>query len=221
LPRMSCLITVRRGECALDNRVDIKALSKAYGRRKLFSDLSVTIPDRSVFTVAGPNGSGKTTLLLLVCGLIPATAGKADVVIEGRVLTAAEKRTQIGLVSTDLELYIDLSAVENLEFFCAVRGLPFTLKCAREILEFIGLPGRGRDYLRTFSAGMKQRLKYACALLHDPHILILDEPTSHLDETGLALVDTIIERQRKKGIVIMATNEPRELNYGEKTLFLA
>lgn len=205
----------------LDNRIEIKGLSKAYGRRKLCSEVTLTIPGRSVFTVSGPNGSGKTTFLLLLCSLIPATAGKVEVVIEGRVLTVAEKRAHIGLVSTDLELYDELSAVENLEFFCAVRGAPFTVKQAREMLEFIGLQGRGRDRLRTFSSGMKQRLKYACALLHNPYILVLDEPASHLDEAGAMLVNTIIERQREKGIVIMATNEPRELSYGEQTLFLA
>lgn len=205
----------------METKVEIRNLSKAYERRKLFTDVSVTIPDRSVFVVLGHNGAGKTTFLRILCGLIPATSGQVEYIIDGNILSAAEKRAQMGLVSPDLELYCELSAVENLEFFAGVRGLPFTLDKAREILEFVGLKGRGRDHVGTFSSGMKQRMKYAYALLHDPHILVLDEPTSNLDEKGVALVDTIIRRQKEKGIVIMATNEPREVSYGDQTLSLA
>jgi len=205
----------------LDNRFEIKGLSKIYGRRELFSDITVTIPDRNVFAVLGSNGSGKTTFLLLLCGLIPATAGSAELVINGKVLSASEKRRHIGLVSTDLELYGELSAFENIEFFCRVRGLPYALNRAREALEFVGLKGRGRDRIRTYSSGMKQRLKYVCALLHSPHVLLLDEPTSSLDESGVELAENLILRQREKGIVIMATNEPREIAYANQTLSLA
>lgn len=205
----------------LINKVEIKSLSKAYQRRKLFTDVTVTVPDHSVFVVLGHNGAGKTTFLRILSGLIPATSGQVEFTVGGNVLAAKEKRAQLGLVSPDLELYADLSAMENLEFFSGVRGLPFSLDRARELLEFVGLKGRGRDYVGTYSSGMKQRIKYAYALLHDPYVLILDEPTSNLDEVGVALVDTIIKRQRQKGIVIMATNEPREVAYADQTLSLA
>ena len=84
----------------------------------------------------------------------------------------------------------------------------------------MGLKGRGHDFVHTYSSGMKQRLKYAYALLHQPHILILDEPTTNLDEAGVALVDSVIRRQRERGIVIMATNEPEEVAYGDQTFTL-
>lgn len=202
-------------------QVAIKNLSKAYQKRKLFTDVSVTIPNQSVFVILGHNGAGKTTFLRILCGLVPATSGQVEITVNDKVLTVQEKRSQIGLVSPDLELYGDLSAVENLEFFAGVRGLPFTLARARELLEFVGLAGRGRDLLATYSSGMKQRMKYAYALLHDPQILVLDEPTTNLDEAGVALVDSIIRRQRERGIVIMATNEPREVSYGDQTFSLA
>lgn len=202
-------------------RVEIRNLSKAYHVRKLFTDVNITIPDRSVFAVLGHNGAGKTTFLRVLCGLIPATSGQVDYIIKDKKLTPAEKRAQLGLVSPDLQLYDELTAVENLEFFSEVRGIPFTLDRAREMMEFVGLKGRGHDYVGTYSSGMKQRMKYAYALLHDPHILVLDEPTSNLDEVGVALVDSIIKRQKEKGIVIMATNEPREVSYGDQTLSLA
>ena len=132
----------------------------------------------------------------------------------------AQKRMQLGLVSPELRLYEGLSAVENLEFFCAVRGLPFSLLRARELLEFVGLAKRGRDFVGNFSSGMKQRLKYACALWHRPHILVLDEPTSHLDEKGAQLVEQIILEQRRRGMVVLATNEPAEVKFGDQSLVL-
>jgi heme exporter protein A len=189
--------------------------------RKLFMDINVIVPDRSVFVVLGHNGAGKTTFLRVLCGLIPATSGEVVFTLDGKSLSPSEKRAQIGLVSADLELYGDVRAVENLEFFSGVRSLPFTLDKARELLELVGLKGRGNDYVRTYSSGMKQRMKYAYALLHDPYILVLDEPTTNLDEKGVALVDSVIRRQREKGIVIMATNEPREVSYADQTLSLA
>ncbi|MBS4022135.1 MAG: ABC transporter ATP-binding protein [Dethiobacter sp.] len=204
----------------MDNLVEIKKLSKAYRYRKLFTDISTVISDRSVFVVLGHNGSGKTTLLRIACGLISATSGRIDIIMGGKPLSPGERRAQIGLVSPDLELYGELTALENLEFFSGVRGLPYSREKARELLEYVGLKGRGIDYVGTYSSGMKQRMKFAYALLHDPHILVLDEPTSNLDEEGIAMVDNVIRRQRERGIVIMATNEPREVSYADQTLNL-
>lgn len=205
----------------MENKIEVKGLSKAYGFRKLFSNLSFEIPDRSVFAVLGHNGSGKTTMLRIICGLIPATAGQVNIIRNGKVLSRGERRAVLGLVSPELELYGELTALENLEFFSRVRGLPYDRKKCGELLASLGLKGRGHDLVGTFSSGMKQRMKYACALLHDPDILVLDEPTTNLDEEGLSLVDGIIRRQRQKGIVVMATNEPREVSYADQTLRLA
>ena len=203
------------------NRIEIQGLGKAYNDRWLFRDLDITIPDNSVLAVQGPNGAGKTTLLAVLCGLIAASSGHVNVVLGGRQLSKAERRMHLGLVSPDLKLYDGLSAVENLEFFCTVRGLPFSLPRARELLEFVGLAKRGRDFLGNFSSGMKQRLKYACALWHRPHILVLDEPTIHLDEKGAELVEQIILEQRGRGMVVLASNEPAEIKFGDQTLVLA
>ena len=205
----------------MQNQVEFRKLSKAFRYRKLFSDISTIIPDHTVFVVLGRNGTGKTTLLRIICGLIPATAGRVEVTLGGRLLTPGERRAQFGLVSPDLELYGELTALENLEFFSGVRGIPFSREKARELLEFVGLKGRGQDYVGTYSSGMKQRMKFAYALLHKPHILVLDEPTSNLDEKGIEMVDKVIKAQREQGIVIMATNEPREVSYADQTLTLA
>ncbi|NLP36423.1 MAG: ABC transporter ATP-binding protein [Firmicutes bacterium] len=201
-------------------QVKVHNLTKAYRHRLLFRNLSFIIPDQSVFVLLGRNGAGKTTFLRILCGLVPASAGQVEITVDGKILMPQEKRTHLGLVAPDLELYGELSAVENLEFFAGVRGIPFSLTKARDLLDFVGLRGRGHDLVHTYSSGMKQRLKYAYALLHEPKILVLDEPTTNLDEDGVQLVDSIIERQRRRGIVIMATNEPREVSYGDQTLSL-
>jgi heme exporter protein A len=215
------VLFVTSGGDLLQNGVEIRKLSKAFHYRKLFSDINTIIPDRTVFVVLGNNGSGKTTLLRIMCGLIPATSGRVEVTLGGKLLTPGERRAQFGLVSPDLELYGELTALENLEFFSGVRGLDFSRDKARELLEFVGLKGRGKDYVGTYSSGMKQRMKFAYALLHDPHILVLDEPTSNLDAKGIDMVDSVISAQRERGIVIMATNEPREVSYADQTLTLA
>jgi len=205
----------------LGNRIEVRNLGKAYSRRPLFADISLTIPDRTALVVHGPNGSGKTTFLHLLCGLIPSTTGKVDVYLHGRALSPGERRRALGLVSPDLRLYDDLTAAENLAFFSAVRGFAYSADEARGVLERVGLKVRGHELLRTFSAGMKQRMKYACALWHRPHILLLDEPTSNLDAAGVALVWDIVEQQRSRGIVVIATNEREELRYGDQTLVFA
>jgi len=203
------------------NRIEVRGLGKAYHNRWLFRALDLTIPDNSVLVVQGPNGAGKTTFLSIMCGLVAASSGGISIVLEGRQLSQGERRRQLGLVSPELKLYDGLSAVENLEFFSTVRGLPFSLPRARELLALVGLGTRGRDFVGNFSSGMKQRLKYATALWHHPHILVLDEPTSHLDEKGAQLVEQIIYEQRGRGIVVLATNEPREVKFGDQAIVLA
>lgn len=205
----------------LENRIEIRGLSKTFHHRKLFENINLTLPDLTVLVVHGPNGSGKTTFLHLLCGLVPATAGKAEMFLQGRALSAAEKRQALGLVSPDLRLYDDLTVFENMQFFSTVRGHTCTKAQAKQVLERVGLRARGHELYRTFSAGMKQRLKYACALWHEPHFLLLDEPTSNMDEAGVALVGDIVACQRNRGIVIVATNEREELRLGDQILTFA
>ena len=205
----------------MQSTVVVKNLTKAYRYRKLFSNLSFVVENNTVFAVLGHNGAGKTTLLRIICDLVPATSGRVEITVDGRTIDAAQRRATLGLVSPDLELYGELTALENLEFFAGVRGLRFSREKARDLLEYVGLKGCGQDFVSTYSSGMKQRLKYAYALFHAPRILILDEPTSNLDSNGVALVGQIIRRQRERGMVIMATNDYREVSYADQTLSLA
>jgi heme exporter protein A len=107
-----------------------------------------------------------------------------------------------------------------MRFFAEVRGLRRTKAELEALLEEVGLGGRGGDLLAAYSSGMVQRLRYAYALLHRPAVLLFDEPTATLDERGAALVEQVIARQRERGIAVVATNDPRELRWGDYVLRL-
>ncbi len=119
------------------------------------------------------------------------------------------------MVSPDLTVYDEMSAIENLRFFAQVRGLGAGPELAKSLLDRFGLGGRGRDLVGAYSSGMKQRLKYAFALMHDPPLLLLDEPTANLDERGIALVHDTIAQARLSKCIVIATNEPEEVRLGD------
>jgi heme exporter protein A len=206
----------------MGNRLEVRLenLSKAYRYRPVFSGLWASIQAGETLVITGPNGSGKSTLLRIICGLTPPTRGQVRLVVEGRPVERSERRRYLGLVAPDLALYDELTALENLEFFARLRGLRLDLAGLRQRLAGVGLAGRGRDLVGTFSSGMKQRLKLAQALLHQPPVLLLDEPGSNLDEAGRALLSQMIAAQRQRGMVLLATNDPQELAYGDRLLHL-
>jgi len=165
--------------------------------------------------VTGPNGSGKSTLLKIAARLMRPTSGQVTWRADGRELGIEAARTVLGMVSPDLTLYDELTAVENLMFFSRARGLAGARGAAPNLLAQLGLAGRGDDLVGTFSSGMKQRLKYAFALMHHPSLLLLDEPTANLDEQGSAMVRGIIDAARRDTCIVMATNEPEEVSWGD------
>lgn len=168
--------------------------------------------------VTGPNGSGKSTLIKTICGFIRPTKGTINLRLNGADLTRLELRPHIGLVSPDLVLYDELTAVENLAFFSGVAGNEIGRDDLLKKISEVGLAGRGDDLVGSYSSGMKQRLKYCLALLGEPGLLLLDEPTANLDDAGKSLVDSIIKNN--KGITVIATNEKTELDYGDEIIRL-
>jgi heme exporter protein A len=155
-----------------------------------------------------------------MCGLQRPSAGHIAYLADGRSYRPEQARDLVGWVAPDLQLYRELTALENLEFFARVRGLRPTRAEMEALLEEIGLGGRGNDLLATYSSGMTQRLRYAYALLHHPPILLLDEPTVTLDERGAALFERVVAAQRERGITVIATNDPREIRFGDYVLRL-
>ena len=186
----------------------------------MFQNHSAETRTGQTLVLAGANGSGKSTLVKIIAGLLPPTAGIVEIAIDGRPLDPIERRAHIGFVSPDLTLYGELTGVENLTFFASLRGVDMSRDDLAALLDRVGLLGRGRDLVSNYSSGMRQRLKYAFALLHHPAILLLDEPTANLDMAGVGIVERIVSDQKSGGLVVIATNEPREMEWADITLNL-
>jgi heme exporter protein A len=204
----------------VDTRLIIHGVAAGYGARHVFSDVSLELGAGETLVVSGHNGSGKSTFLRLLAGLQRPEAGQIAYVHQGAAYDPRDAWPLLGWVAPDLMLYRELTARENLRFFAAVRSVALPERAIDALLERVGLEGRGDDRLAAYSSGMTQRLRYAYALLHRPPVLLLDEPTLTLDERGAAVVDAVVAEQRRHGIVVIATNDPRELRYGDVILRL-
>jgi len=191
-------------------RLTAKDLAKRFGPRRLFSELNFELTTGDSLAVIGPNGSGKSTLILTLLGLQRPTQGRVTFVEDDDDLDDTSRRQHLAFVSPYLNLYDQLTAEENLKFFLSVSGGRATGKQINRTLRQVGLEGRGVDPVAEFSSGMKQRLKYALALLSKPAYLFLDEPTSSLDRDGKNVVFELVEQLRTECILVVATNEEEE-----------
>jgi len=203
--------------------IELRGLEHGFGTRQVFGAVNARLVAGQVGVVTGANGAGKSTLLRIVAGLLQARRGEANITREGKPLDALTRRACIGYVAPDLTLYRELTGAENLQFFARLRGITLTREDLIAGLTEVGLRGRGKDFVGTYSSGMRQRLKYAFALLNRPPILLLDEPTANLDEAGAAIVEQIIANQRTRpggGLTLLATNEPNETQWGDMLIRL-
>jgi heme exporter protein A len=200
--------------------LEAKNLGKWFGLRKVFEGVQFRLENKGTLVISGRNGSGKTTLLKVLSGLLRPTTGQTKINRDGEELSSDQRRNLLGSVMPDMELYGELTAVENLLFLSRIRGSCEGEETIREKIDRMGLEGRGDDPVSSFSSGMKQRLKYAFALLNDPQVLFLDEPTAYLDEEGTSLVHRIIDVHREKALLIIATNEKSDLRYADQNVHL-
>ncbi|MCX6135193.1 MAG: ABC transporter ATP-binding protein [Ignavibacteriales bacterium] len=196
-------------------------VSKEFNRRSIFRDVSFTLGRSDSLAITGRNGSGKSTLVKLLCGLLSPTKGTIAYTLDGKSIEHDNVRNHIGLVSPYLQLYDEFTGWENLELLSKIRS-DRVLEKGRieEVLQDVGLWERKDDFLRTYSSGMRQRLKYAFALIHKPDILVLDEPTSNLDSDGIEMVKRRAMDQKKDSILIVATNDAEEVTWCEKSISL-
>jgi heme exporter protein A len=207
-------------------RLVAESLSRSFGRRA-FGPVSFAVEAGRVLGVAGENGSGKTTLLKTLAGLIRPSAGSAKIFLEsGESEGGHDPRDVpwcIGWVAPDLALYGELTAEENLIFFERVRGLAPSPGLARVLLEGVGLPpeSHSKKSLSSLSTGQRQRVKLAFATLHEPDLLLLDEPGANLDEAGRSVVEKVVAAQRCRGITVIASNDPRDLALADERVSLS
>ncbi len=186
-------------------------LGKRFGRRVLFRDLSFELEGGRSLAVTGANGAGKSTLLRMVAGVLRPTRGAVALHLDGRVLSDEERPLRTGLVAPYLNVYDGFTARENLAFLAQARRLPGAPARIEAVLELVTLADRADDLVGTYSSGMKQRVKYAAALLAQPPLLLLDEPAANLDAAGLAMVERVTASQRAAGgLLVIATNVAAE-----------
>lgn len=202
-------------------KIILDHIGKYFGERKIFSNISFEISSGSSVAITGPNGSGKTTLMRIISGLINPTDGKVIFSKNDTELLPREKYNNLGLVGPYLELYDDLTALENLRFFSKMKRLQNYEKTISDLMGKMNLSGHEIELVKNYSSGMKQRLKYVFALLDSPEILMVDEPTSNLDKEGINTVYEIMEYQKTKGILIIATNDEEDLKFGDKQIAIA
>ncbi|HEX8834895.1 MAG TPA: ABC transporter ATP-binding protein [Abditibacteriaceae bacterium] len=184
-------------------------LGKRFGARVVFRRLSFGVPVGRAVAVVGSNGSGKSTLLKIVAGLVRASAGTVS--WNGEI-SGRELGSLCGLAAPDAPLYRELTALENLRFLAELRGSDSSEASLLAHLESWGLKTRANDFAGDLSSGLRMRLQLAAATLHRPPVLLLDEPSAHLDEAGRALLRGALARQRERGIVLVATNDQREVD---------
>jgi ABC-2 type transport system ATP-binding protein len=163
--------------------IEARSLSKYFGDLKAVDDLDLSVPRGQIYGFLGPNGSGKSTTIRMLCGLLTPTNGSAtvlDVEIPGH---ARELRPRIGYMTQKFSLFGDMTVLENLQFIAEIYSFPKARRKARidELLDKYDLAGQRRQMADTMSGGQRQRLALACAVLHRPELLLLDEPTSAVD----------------------------------------
>ena len=180
-------------------------ISKRFRKHSLFSDISFTCSAGESFAVTGPNGSGKSTLLKILAKLSAPTKGAVAFYIDGKTIPEEDIRRYVGFCSPELNLYENLTGLENLQFACGLEK-----KSLAESLADFQLKGHENKLVRFYSSGMKQRLKILCAVINRPPLLFLDEPGFALDEQGKKLIYETVEKLRESSAIILATNESAE-----------
>jgi heme exporter protein A len=183
-------------------------IEKKFTNRLIFRGVNVSLESGSSLAVTGRNGSGKSTLVKILANLLKETSGKMSLKISGKEIQREKYYLHTGFVAPYLNLYDELTAFENLKFFSKLKAESKNSDNEiKELLEKVNLYKRRNDAVKSYSSGMKQRLKYAFAVLSDPELLILDEPRSNLDKEGIKLAYGIAEKQKERGILIIATND--------------
>jgi ABC-2 type transport system ATP-binding protein len=189
-----------------------RGLSKSFGDRVAVDDATFEVAPGQAYGLLGPNGAGKTTTIRMICGLLRCDAG--EVLVQGHNIASdpLAAKAAIGYVPAEVALFTDISAMENLKFWGRLHGLfgrRLEVRC-HEALEFVGLSERAHDKVGQFSGGMQRRLNLAVALVHQPKLLILDEPTVGVDPQSRSAILGRLAELREGGVAILYTTHYME-----------
>jgi ABC-2 type transport system ATP-binding protein len=190
-------------------------LTKKYGGILAVDDVSFDVPEGEFFGLLGPNGAGKTTTVRMLNGIVDPDAGSISIMGIDMVKRPLQAKSKIGCIPETGNVYQDLSARENLDLVGRFHGLARIDRESRseELLTSLGLADRGDDYVRTYSKGMRQRVSVACAMIHRPSILLLDEPTEGLDVHSRRVITDLVKKTNAEGsTIVLTTHNIEEAN---------
>jgi ABC-2 type transport system ATP-binding protein len=192
--------------------IEVEGLEKRYGDLLAVNDVSFTAEPGKIFGLLGPNGAGKSTTIGCISGLLEPTAGRVRVLGHDVVRERRAAREKLGVVPQELALYEDLSATENLRYWGAAYGLRGTelRQRVQEVLVATGLLDRAREPVKRFSGGMKRRLNLGCGIVHQPRVLLLDEPTVGVDPQSRVRLLDVVQQQVAEGTCVLYTTHYME-----------
>jgi ABC-type multidrug transport system ATPase subunit len=195
--------------------IEVKGLQKNFGAFTAVKDVSFTVNKGDVFGFLGPNGAGKSTTMRCMLSLIKPNAGQINIFGKNLFEARNEILANVGSIVEKPDFYKYLSALKNLEIFARISGADVSQKTIYETLDFVGLAGREKDKVGGFSHGMRQRLGIAQTLLHQPELIILDEPTTGLDPQGIIEVRDLILRLKNEQnkTVILSSHQLAEIEH--------
>jgi len=186
--------------------IKVRKLIKRFGLKTVLRGLDFHVEQGEFVALLGPNGAGKTTFLRILASLSRPSMGGVSIAGYRLPDQASAVRRRIGVVSHQPLLYGDLTAEENLRFYGRMYGVGKLNQRVEEVLELVGLTARRRDLVRTFSRGMQQRLAIGRAVLHDPHVMLFDEPHTGLDQDASAMLDTVLREVAARGRTVVMTS---------------
>jgi heme exporter protein A len=186
--------------------IEVNKLVKRFGLKTVLRGVDFHVQPGEFVALLGPNGAGKTTFLRILASLSRPNLGSVKVAGYSLPTQAAKVRAQLGVVSHLPLLYPDLTAEENLQFYARMYGLADHQLRITEVLEMVGLESRRRDLVRTFSRGMQQRLAIGRAIIHDPEVVLFDEPYTGLDQDASEMLDAVLRSVAAQGRTVVMTS---------------
>lgn len=198
-------------------KIELKQVGKKYIREWIFRHFSYTFEENNIYTIVGPNGSGKSTLLQIIAGSLTASEGEIIWKKDNSLITPEKIYSHISIVAPYIDIIEEMTPIEFLNFHSTFKPF-FSNQTVSSILEFINLKSSSDKQIRYFSSGMKQRLKLAQAIFSETSLVLLDEPCTNLDQTGIELYYQLIHTYTKNRLVIISSNNPLEYTFCNKII---